>query len=115
MKKTPAGRLLSYYLFWGTLSIVLFLIFIGLMLFLVKHERATMIHFFLALFSGFLWIGVTSISRHAFVLLNKFIGRTISIPEFLSTQFIVLLFPIFYIRLKKEVHEYEAKSGRLDE
>lgn len=114
MKKTPAGQLLSYYQFWGTLSIFLFIVFVSLLTFLVRHARTDMLHFLITLLSGFLWIGVTSISRHAFVLLKKFLGREISILEFLSTQFVVLLFPFFYMKLKKEVREYEAKAVMRD-
>lgn len=111
MKKSHAGLLLSSYLLWGSLSVIVFIVFMALLLFLVNHERAGILHYFIALLFGFLWIGVTSISRHAFVLLKKFIGRKISIPEFLSTQFAVLLFPLLYIRLKREVREYEEKKN----
>jgi uncharacterized membrane protein len=111
MKKSHAGLLLSSYLLWGGLSVIVFIVFIALLLFLVKYERADMLHYFIALLFGFLWIGVTSISRHAFILLKKFIGSKISIPEFLSTQFVVLLFPLLYIRLKREVCEYEEKKN----
>jgi len=110
MKKSHAGLLLSSYLLWGTLSVAVFIVFIVLLFLLVKYERTGMAHYFIALLFGFLWIGVTSVTRHVFVLLKKFTGNKISTLEFLSTQFIVLLFPFFYMRLRKEVREYEKKE-----
>ncbi len=66
--------------------------------------------YFILLLTGFLWIGVTAVSRHVFVLLKRYIGKEISDLEFLSTQFIVLLLPFLYMKLKKEVRIYNGKK-----
>jgi hypothetical protein len=109
MKKSNARLLLSNYMLWGTISVLAFIVFLVLLIYLIRSDRADTIHYFITLLFGFLWIGVTSISRHAFVLLKKFTGRKISTLEFLSTQLVVLLFPLLYSRLKKEVKEYEEQ------
>jgi hypothetical protein len=65
------------------------------------------------LLSGFLWIGATSVSRHVFVMLKKYIGKETSVLEFLSTQFIVLLFPFLYFKLKREVRAHQERERNL--
>jgi hypothetical protein len=67
------------------------------------------------LLTGFLWIGVTSISRHVFVLLKRYIGKDITVLEFLLTQFIVLLFPLYYMKLRKEVLSYSEKEVKAND
>jgi hypothetical protein len=47
-------------------------------------------------------------------MLKRYIGKEISVLEFLSTQFVVLLLPVLYLKLRKEVRTYlgkEMKSG----
>lgn len=85
-----------------------------MLLFAFFSEMVNYLFLFLLLFAGFLWIGVTSISRHVFVLLKRHIGKDISVLEFLSTQFIVLLFPFFYMKLRKEVRNYREKEVKAD-
>ncbi|MEW6108752.1 MAG: hypothetical protein AB1632_06245 [Nitrospirota bacterium] len=65
---------------------------------------------FIALMAGFLWIGTTSIYRHSFILLKRYIGREVSMLEFMSTQFVVFLFPFAYRKLKREVGLYREKK-----
>jgi len=110
MKKDNADRLLSSYLLWGLVSILVFIVFVLLLLLAVVQEKTDMVLYFITLRSGFLWIGATSVSRHVFVMLKRYIGKEISVPEFLSTQFIVLLFPYLYLKLKKEVRVYLEKE-----
>ena len=114
MIKSNADRLLSSYMLWGILSISSFIVFVALLLVTLVLEKTDMIFYFIMLLTGFLWIGVTSISRHVFVMLKRYIGKDISILEFLSTQFIVLLFPFLYMKLKKEVRTYKGKKEKGD-
>ena len=109
MKKVNAERLLSSYLLWGMLSVLIFIIFIMLLSYAILSEQTYIFLYFILLLTGFLWIGVTAITRHVFVLLKKYIGKEISVLEFLSTQFIVLLLPFLYIKLRKEVRIYNKK------
>jgi hypothetical protein len=114
MKKNNAERLLSSYLLWGMVSVSVFIVFVVVLLFAVMLEQTYMLLYFTLLLTGFLWIGVTSISRHVFVLLKRYIGKDITVLEFLLTQFIVLLFPFFYMRLRKEVMVYREKEMKAD-
>jgi hypothetical protein len=45
-------------------------------------------------------------------MLKRYIGKDISILEFLSTQFIVLLFPFLYMKLKKDIRIYKGKKEK---
>jgi len=110
MKKDTTDRLLSAYLLWGMVSVFLFIVFVLLLLVAVAQETTDMVLYFIMLLSGFLWIGATSVSRHVFVMLKRYIGKEISVLEFLSTQFIVMLFPVLYIKLRKEVQAYLEKE-----
>ena len=114
MNEGNADRLLTSYLLWGIVSICAFIVFIVLLSYAVVLEKSNIILYFLLLLAGFFWIGVTSISRHIFVMLKRLIGRKISIIEFLSTQFIVLLFPFFYMKLRKEIRIYREKNELTD-
>ena len=111
MKKNNADRLLSSYLLWGMVSVSVFIVFVVLLSLAVVLEKTDMVLYFIMLLSGFLWIGVTSISRHVFVMLKRYIGKEISVLEFLSTQFIVLLFPFLYMKLRKEVQDLPGKRN----
>ena len=113
MKKENADRLLSAYLLWGIFSVSVFIIFVVLLSLAVVQEKTDMVLYFIMLLSGFLWIGATSISRHVFVLLKRYIGKEISVLEFLSTQFIVLLFPFYYLKLRREVRDHLEKEINL--
>lgn len=110
MKKDNAEDLLSSYLLWGILSVVVFVFFMALLLFAVQSKQANLFLYFILLLTGFLWIGVIAVARHVFVLVNKYIGREISDLEFLSTQFVVLLLPFLYMKLKEEVRTYNKKK-----
>ena len=114
MIKSNADRLLSSYLLWGIISISSFIAFVVLLLVTLLLEKTDMLLYFIMLLTGFLWIGVTSVSRHVFVLLKRYIGKDISILEFLSTQFIVLLFPFLYLKLRKEIRIYKEKKEKTD-
>ena len=79
MNEENAERLLTSYLFWGIVSICAFIVFIALFSYAIVLEESNIILYFLMLFAGFFWIGVTSISRHIFVMLKRLIGRKINI------------------------------------
>ena len=113
MEKDTTDRLLSSYLLWGMVSVSVFIVFIVLLLLAVVQEKTDMVLYFIMLLSGFLWIGATSVSRHLFVMLKSYIGKEISVPEFLSTQFIVLLFPFYYLKLRREVRDHLEKEINL--
>jgi hypothetical protein len=112
MKKNNADRLLSGYLLWGMVSVAFFIFFAALLMVAVIQEKTDMVLYFIMLLSGFLWIGATSVSRHVFVMLKRYIGKEISVLEFISTQLIVLLFPFLYLKLKREVQGYLEKEMR---
>jgi len=114
MTKSNVDRLLSSYLLWGIISISSFIAFVSLLLVTLVLEKTDMILYFVMLLTGFFWIGVTSISRHVFVMLKRYIGKDLSILEFLSTQFIMLLFPFLYMKLKKEIRIYKEKKEKTD-
>ena len=76
----------------------------------LSSEMVHFIFIFLLLLSGFLWIGLTSISRHLYILVKRAIGKEATVTEFLGTQLGVLFFPGMYLRLKKEVDEYRQKN-----
>lgn len=114
MRENNADRLLSSYLLWGMVSVSVFIVFVVVLLFAVMLEQTYIFLYFIMLLTGFLWIGVTSISRHVFVLLKRYIGKDITFLEFLLTQFIVLLFPFFYMKLRKEVLIYKGKEVKAD-
>lgn len=105
-----AQRLLGACRIWGitaTVAFVLVVILTGI----VYYQKSvdTWILFFVLL-AGFSCIGATSLFRHTFVNLKHLIGKSVSAAEFLSTQFIFVLFPFYYARLKDEVKQYK-KTG----
>lgn len=110
MSEGDVDRLLTSYLAWGIVSICAFIFFVVLLSYALVLEEANIFVYFLLLLTGFFWIGVTSVSRHIFVLLKRLIGEKISVFEFLSTQFIVLLFPFFYLKLRKQMRLYKEKK-----
>lgn len=61
---------------------------------------------FVLLLSGFLWMGLTSLSRHALIKLKRYIRVDVGTVEFLSTQIVFVHFPLMYGKIKKEVESY---------
>jgi hypothetical protein len=110
--KDNADRLLLNYLLAGIGSSTVFIVFLALLYLAFLSEKTDMFLYFLVLLSGFLWIGVTSISRHLFVLLKRCIGKEIGVLEFLSTQFIVLLLPVLYLRLRREIRIWRDREAQ---
>ncbi|MBI5203398.1 MAG: hypothetical protein HZA11_00605 [Nitrospirae bacterium] len=112
-KDTLVDKLLANYRFWSLAAIGSFIILVSLFLAAVFIQRINFLMLVMVLLFGFLWIGATSISRHSFVLLKRYIGREgeISILEFLSTQLVVFLFPFAYRKVKKEAELYRKKNS----
>jgi len=63
-----------------------------------------------ALFYGFIWIGTTSLSRHTLIRLKQSMGKEVGLFEFVSTQFVFVLFPFTYMGLKKEVSSHTNRG-----
>lgn len=103
-------KLLSNYRVWGIGAMCFFMISISLLMFLVLFPSAPLEILYFVLLSGFLWIGSTSFSRHALVLLKRYIGGELSVVEFLSTQFVAVLFPLAYRKVKNEVKVFREKQ-----
>lgn len=109
--KDMPDKLLSNYRLWGIAAISSFVIFIILLLLIVFLQEIRIISIFAVLLFGFIWIGTTSISRHSFILLKNYIGKEVSVIEFLSTQLVVFLFPLAYRKVKEEVEAYRKEKG----
>ncbi len=96
-------RLLSSYRFWGLAAVASFGLFLLLMLATALSAGLNRVMLAAPLCSGFLWIGATSLSRHSLVKLKQCIGKEVGLFEFVSSQFVFVLFPFTYRTLKKEV------------
>ena len=103
------------YCSWGIAAMSAFFLFVFLVMSYLDAEQADLMYLFGILMSGFLWIGITSLSRHALVRLKQFIGNKVGILEFISTQLVVFLFPFHYVRLKKEVLEFKVRIAGVDD
>jgi hypothetical protein len=102
-------KLLFHYRLWGMAAVCFFMISVSLLLVLVFVPGVPVQILYIVLLCGFLWIGSTSFSRHALVVLKRYIGRELGMVEFLSTQFVALLFPLAYKKVKNEVKAFREK------
>ncbi len=110
-KKSALESLLSAYRFWGIMATASFLVFLGLLCIVARREGPLDLPLLFAdLVVGFLWIGTTSISRHVLIVLKGYIGKKVTALEFLSTQFIVILFPFAYGKVKKQAEMYMKRK-----
>lgn len=105
-------KLLSHYFHWGIAAACFFMISVCLLLVLMLVPGTPLEVLYFVLLCGFLWIGSTSFSRHSLVLLKQHIGRKIGIVEFLSTQFVAILFPLSYRKVKDEVRVFRERQER---
>jgi hypothetical protein len=112
MKRDSLDRLVARYRFWAMAASGAFAVFVFLLVIVYRAEKLNLFMLFLALLSGFLWIGATSISRHFFVLLKNYLGCRVNLVEFLSTQFVVFLFPFAYRKVKNEAEAFRKRRGR---
>jgi hypothetical protein len=106
-RSETADRLFIVFCSWGLAAIGAFLLLIFLVTVFYYSEKHDFFSLFGILVSGFLWIGATSMSRHALVRVKQFTENKISLIEFIATQLMVIFFPYHYLRLKKEVSEYK--------
>ncbi len=104
-------KLLFHYRFWGMAAVCFFMISVSLLLALVLVPGVPVEILYIVLLCGFLWIGSTSFSRHALVILKRHIGRQLGMVEFLSTQFVAVLFPLAYKKVKNEVRAFKEKQS----
>jgi hypothetical protein len=102
-------KMLFHYRFWGMAAVGFFMISVSLLLVLVFVPGVPVEVLYIVLLCGFLWLGSTSFSRHALVILKRHIGRELGVPEFLSTQFVAVLFPLAYKKVKNEVKAFKEK------
>lgn len=86
-----------------------FLLFVSLVISYLGGEDAAMLHLFIILLAGFLWIGATALSRHALVRLKQFIGSRVGMLEFLSTQMVAIFFPLHYVLMRREVAAFKRR------
>lgn len=101
-----ARTLLSHYCLWGIAAVCCFSISIALLVVLAFVPGVSVKVLYIALLCGFLWIGSTSFSRHSLIVLKRYIGRELGMAEFLSTQFVAILFPLAYRKVKREVEAF---------
>jgi hypothetical protein len=102
-------RLLSSYRFWGLSAVGFFGLFLMSMLTVALSTGLNRFMVVMPLFPGFLWIGTTSLSRHSLVRLKQYMGKEVGLFEFVSTQFVFILFPYTYRELKKEVSSHAGQ------
>jgi hypothetical protein len=89
-----------------------FILFVGLLSWTIAREDGAYYARLLAVFfAGLLWIGSTSFSRHAFILLRRYLGMEVSLAEFLSTQLVCLFFPFLYLRVRREADRHRASRS----
>jgi hypothetical protein len=112
MKRDILGRLIAIYRFWGIIAGGAFAVFVFLLVIVYRAEKFNVVMLFFALVAGFSWIGATSLCRHSFILLKNYLGCRVSVVEFLSTQFVVILFPFAYRKVKKEADAFRRRSGQ---
>jgi len=101
-------RLLSAYRFWGLAAVAFFGLFLLSMFTAASSAGLNRLMLVVPLFPGFLWIGTTSLSRHSLIQLKQCIGKEVGLFEFVSTQFVFVLFPFTYRELKREVSSHAS-------
>jgi hypothetical protein len=112
MRRDVLDRLMAAYRFWGMTAGAAFLFFIILLVAVYRGEKFSVLMLFAALIMGFFWIGATSVCRHSFILLKNYLGCRVSVVEFLSTQFVVFLFPFAYRKVKREADAFRRRRAR---
>ncbi len=111
--KGALDRLISAFLFWGIAAMSFFFSFIVLLVVVARSEGPlNMPLLFIDLLCGFAWIGTTSISRHVLILLKGYMGKRVTVVEFLSTQFVVVLFPFAYLDVRREAEIFRKKKSK---
>jgi len=109
--KTPiAEQLLAEYRLWGAAAVLSFVVFLLSICLFYHAELGGIVPLFGILLTGFLWIGATSLSRHSLIRLKQYMGIKVGVVEFISSQMVMVFFPFYYFRLKKEVGEFTERD-----
>lgn len=114
-RAVTADQLLLFYCLWGAVAVAAFLMGIYLLFICLAADGADLWYLAGLLCSGFLWIGTTSLSRHALIRTKEFIGKSVGLPEFLLTQLVFLLFPFHYLSLRREVEAFKRRMTETKE
>jgi len=103
-------KALARYRLTALATIFSFIAFVILLIMGIQGEKTDPFTLFTILLSGMLWIGTTALSRHAYVILKTALRKRIGTLEFLSTNLVVVLFPVAYRQLKKEVESFKINN-----
>ena len=106
----PALEALYKFRLRGLLSVAASVLFAGMLCISLVKDAVDYFFIPLLLFTGYFWIGMTSLGRHSYVLAKRAIGKEATVFEFLGTQLSFILFPLLYFRLKKEVEAFRANK-----
>jgi len=98
-----ADSLLASCRLWAYTAMAACFAFASLLFFGIRREGTHLFIPLSILLSGFLWIGTTALYRHSYVVLKTYIGKRVGTLEFLSTNLVVILFPITYWKIRREV------------
>ena len=101
-------KMLAHYRLLALLTIFSFLFSAFIMITGMRAESTHPLIFFAIFLSAAFWIGMTALCRHSYVVLKTAMGKQIGLLEFLSTNLVVLIFPLVYGKLKKEVASFKA-------
>jgi hypothetical protein len=103
--------MLAQYRRRALLSIFSFVFSAVLMIMGFRAESTPPIVLFAIFLSAACWIGTTALCRHSYVVLKTAMWKRIGLWEFLSTNLVVVLFPLVYRKLKKEVLLFKAEKN----
>jgi hypothetical protein len=103
-------KLLEAYRLWAYITLSSCVVFALLLTLGIRSEKTHPFVPLAILLSGFLWIGTSAFCRHSYVALRAYIGKRVGTLEFLSTNLVVILFPVTYWKIKKEVELFKIKN-----
>ena len=104
-------KLLAQYRLRALIVIFSFVLSAFLMITGIRMESTHPLSFFTIFLSAAFWIGMTALCRHSYVMLKTAMGKRIGLLEFLSTNLVVLIFPVVYRKLKNEVTSFKAAQN----
>jgi hypothetical protein len=103
-------RMLAQYRRRALITIFSFVLSAVLMILGFRAESTHPLILFAIFLSAAFWIGMTALCRHSYVILKTAMWKRIGLLEFLSTNLVVVLFPLVYSKLKKEVSFFKAET-----
>jgi hypothetical protein len=101
-------RMLAQYRRRALITIFSFAFSALLLIMGIRAESTHPLIFFVIFLSAAFWIGMTALCRHSYVVLKTAMWKRIGLLEFLSTNLVVVLFPLVYRNLKKEVASFKT-------